>query len=452
LRRGHFANAFILGLGVALLDTACSGEEGAGAASGGSAGSGGSGGAPDSGAGTGGTGASGMGGTSASGTGGTGALDSGGAGTGGVSGSSGSGGSGTGGATCRDGSTPPCARTGGTGTLCTGVGWCEIADTKLETVCAATHGFEEVSGVEGCAGIINDWSGGIADLAHDRLIVWGGGHNGYYGNELYAFDLASLEFQRLTDPSPPAPGGNECPEELSDHTPNSRHTYNGLAEIPHLGRMWAFGGSLACGPGNFGNDTWILDLDNFAWTRGEPASGPIPDASPGVAAEYDSNTRKVFLHDTVAFLRFDPETSTYETLSEQSGVDYHLTGVIDPKRRLFILFGGGQVRAFDIGAASTFEMQIWDDQVTGCSALRDTVYPGLAYDPVQDRIVGWAGGNTAYTFDVDAKSCTAVTHPGGPGPQPEAGTHGRFRYFPKFRVFAVVNDWQQNAYTLRLTP
>jgi hypothetical protein len=354
-------------------------------------------------------------------------------------------------ALCADGGAPPCASTGGSGELCPDLGWCEIADTTLESVCAASNGFEQVHGVEGCAGIINDWSGGIADTARDRLIVWGGGHNGYYGNELYALDLGSLAFLRLTDPSPPTTPESDCPEELADGNPNSRHTYNGLAEIPDLGIMWAFGGSMACGPGNFGDDTWVLDLAALTWTRRDPENGPNPGPHPGVAADYDPSSRMVYLHDTAAFYRWDPETFEYEQLDDGT-IDYHLTAVIDPERSLFVMFGGDQVRAFDIGPGSDFAMQQWDDQVSGCDALRTEAYPGLAYDPVQDRIVGWARGDSVYVFDVDAMSCTEVTHPGGPGDPPEAGTHGRFRYFPEQNVFAVVNDWQQNAYTLRLTP
>jgi hypothetical protein len=263
--------------------------------------------------------------------------------------------------------------------------------------------------------------------------------------------LTNTQLVRLTDPSPPAMRDADCVEELADGNPNSRHTYNGLAEVAHRGQMWAFGGSLACGLGNFGDDTWVLDLTALTWTRRDPESGPNLGARPGVAADYDPDTQLVYMHDTAAFYSWDPETHLYEQLSE-NGIDYHLTGVIDPERHMFILFGGDQVRAFDIGDGSDFAMQVWDDQVTGCEALRDTVYPGLAYDPVQDRIVGWSGGDSAYVFDVDAMTCTAVTYAGGPGPQTEQGTHGRFRYFPEHGVFAVVNDWQQNAYTLRLTP
>jgi hypothetical protein len=56
-----------------------------------------------------------------------------------------------------------------------------------------------------------------------------------------------------------------------------------------------------------------------------------------VAADYDAATKRVFLHDTAALFRFDPVTKTYEQLAEE-GIDYHLTGVIDPKRHLFVLF------------------------------------------------------------------------------------------------------------------
>ena len=97
----------------------------------------------------------------------------------------------------------------------------------------------------------------------------------------------------------------------------------------------------------------------------------------------------------------------------------------------------------------------------------------ISYDPVLDRIVGWAGGHTLYVIDTTkttdpvspTMSCKALTnYPGGPAQTPPVpaqpagvltgaqynGTFGRFRYFPGLDVFAVVNDWQQNAFTFRM--
>jgi len=74
----------------------------------------------------------------------------------------------------------------------------------------------------------------------------------------------------------------------------------------------------------------------------------------------------------------------------------------------------------------------------------------LAYDSLRNVVVGWAGGDSVYLFNVDSSSCSTLTFPGGPGPQQHNGTHGRFRYFEKLDVFALVNDSGQNAFVLRL--
>src|SRR5262249_55208648 len=40
--------------------------------------------------------------------------------------------------------------------------------------------------------IMAAWSGGAYDTTRDRLIIWGGGHADYAGNEIYVFDVNSL--------------------------------------------------------------------------------------------------------------------------------------------------------------------------------------------------------------------------------------------------------------------
>jgi hypothetical protein len=134
-----------------------------------------------------------------------------------------------------------------------------------------------------------------------------------------------------------------------------------------------------------------------------------------------------------------------------------MTGVSEAERKLLIMLGGewdgnGGAKVISIGPRSNFQVQDWDAQVKGCDALRKSAYPGLAYDPVQKQIAGWAGGDTVYLFNPDSKSCSAVKFPNGPGAPQANGTHGRFRYFSKLDVFALVNGAQQDAYILRLRP
>jgi hypothetical protein len=348
------------------------------------------------------------------------------------------------------GSTPPSdASTDGGGNLCSTLGWCEIANTKLESVCPRPS----PGGATGCSSVIVAWSGAAADIDNHQLYIWGGGHNDYHGNEVYALDLVGLRMKRLNEPSP-ASAVLDCSDQYADGLPSSRHTYDALTFLPGEKALFAFGGSKAkCG--SLANDTWTFSPASLTWTL-RKQGGP-PSGSPGVMADFDAASNRVLLHDSAgAFWSFDPATNAYQRLRDNVTVDYHMTGRIDPKRQVFVMMGGGQMRAISIAPGSSYDLMNWDSATTGCDVLRMAPSPGLAYDPAQDRLVGWAGGNDVYLFDADAKSCTKASFPGGPGPKGPAttgqGTFGRFRHFPKLGVFVVVFDWQSNAFALRMVP
>lgn len=190
--------------------------------------------------------------------------------------------------------------------------------------------------------------------------------------------------------------------------------------------MFVHGGAKSpCG--TMSDATWVLDLGTLQWSRREPHQGDTPAATPGVAADFDPVSGLVFLTDTRGFFSYDARTNTYTRLKSYEGMDYHLTGVIDPPRRLFFLVGGTcQFWSIDIRPRSKYELRDWSRRVRGCETLMHTPYPGLAYDPRQRAIVGWAGGDTAYVFRPDAAACTAVAYRGGPGASQPNGTHGRF--------------------------
>ena len=345
------------------------------------------------------------------------------------------------------------------GKLPSAPGWHQIPNTKLGEVCPPNR--PEYPFASNCTNVIAAWSGGIADQLRNRLIVWGGGHNDYYGNELYALDLKSLSMTRLNDPSPlyPGPPPLPCNASLPDGKPNARHTYGGLSYIAHADRMYDFAGIVACTNGGGSNDTWTLNLGTLQWTRMDPHKGAQPRTIIGVVmSDFDSNTKFVFLNNLRDFYSYNFDTNSYSRLRfDDRDVSYHMTAAIDQGRRLFVMFGGesdenGGVKVINIGPHSNYQVQDWNARVKGCEALRSASYPGLAYDPVQKLIVGWAGGDTVYLFNPDTKTCTPVTYPNGPGAQQQNGTHGRFRYFANLDVFALVNDVRQDAFLFRLRP
>ena len=132
-----------------------------------------------------------------------------------------------------------CAITAAAADLPPGTGWYSIPNTRLRTVCAADNGFPSVSGASGCPAITLAWSSGVFDSTRNRMIVWGGGHNDYYGNELYALPLDTLIPERLTNPGLPVASSGSCVDAIAGGTqPNSRHTYDGIEYIASADRMF----------------------------------------------------------------------------------------------------------------------------------------------------------------------------------------------------------------------
>jgi hypothetical protein len=319
------------------------------------------------------------------------------------------------------------------------LGWYQIPNTQMIQDCPP--GYD-------CANAIVPWSGGLADTTRNRLIVWGGGHGDYSGNEVYALDIVARTMTRLNDPSPPS---SSCVEMLADGTPPSRHTYDGLAYIAHADRMFSYSGSMNP-TGCASNAIWTLDLGALHWTLSNLDSPHLENGGHAVAA-YDPNTKNVFIHTESygQFASYDYDTNTLTHLASNELITgYLVTAVVDPQRKLFFMFGAGSAFKIDIsGGDPTYALHAL--AATGCAFIGPDA-PGTAYDPVQDRVVGWSGGDDVYLYDADRDACTMVTYANGPGAQQMLGTYGRFRYFPALNVFALVNDARANAFLLRLTP
>src|SRR5271165_2334762 len=174
--------------------------------------------------------------------------------------------------------------------LSAGYGWHQLANTNMTSVCLGSvpNGMYSDASMTtttaynfDCYQII-PWSGGAADDKNQRLIVWGGGHSDYAGNEVSALNLnGTPSWQAITGPTIPVPyvaDGNSW-EGLKPYfvlagdggkyqpgaSPSSRHTYNGVQYVPHQNKLYAFGGGVA-NAGNFSQETWTLDMGTATWT------------------------------------------------------------------------------------------------------------------------------------------------------------------------------------------
>lgn len=239
----------------------------------------------------------------------------------------------------------------------------------------------------------------------------------------YVFRIAhncgnALVMRRLNDPSSvEGVDFEECKplEQYRDGRPASRHTYDGMVLVPELDKIYTFAGAgVPCGYSV--QYTWLLDLSAIEsaqpgqaapWQNMNPARYPSK-AGFGLVADYDAAGKRVILNDGYNLWSYDPAANLYTLLNDSNAtnahIDYHMTGRVDPKRKLFIVVGGGAaadggMKVFDIGEGSDYAQQNWTRQVEGCAALLAAESPGFAYDDSQDRFVGWAGGDDVFIFD-----------------------------------------------------
>jgi Bacterial Ig domain len=355
-------------------------------------------------------------------------------------------------------------------------GWTDLVNTHLQSVCPPDNfGGQVYPFYSLCPNVIAAWSGATADTLRNRLIIWGGGHQNYSGNEVFSLNLDANPptMTRLTDPSVFNSNTQVCPESnLSDGTPVARETYNDLVYLPGVDRMFSFDGvKEPCGGGS--GRTWTLDLSTSppVWHAMDPVNGfnpaPVSDGGAGSVTgancAYDPNTNSVFCSwgNEFGLMQYTYSDNTWKHLAV-SGSDVVAgasTAVVDPVRRLLVFIGNVgdgvtfKVNAIDIsGADPTYSVQDWTSKVSGCAGM-NAGWPGVAYDPVLDRIVVWPGsGNTVYLLNEDTKTCSSQTYPNGPqiSSGPANGTFGRFHYFPALNAYAVVNDANLDAYLLRL--
>jgi MYXO-CTERM domain-containing protein len=301
-----------------------------------------------------------------------------------------------------------------------------------------------------CANVITAWGGGVLDTSRGRLLLWGGGHGDYWGNEVYAFDLQSLQWERIWGPSADAdiPGGDAI-EVYGDGNPGSRHTYSGLSYVPPpVDAMFTMGGAL-WQTGSFSSATWRFDVANGSWSR--VAEGPAEQGF-GDPSVFDAQTGHVFRRTNSRMVEYDPVADTFTDRAESDGGWWapNVAATLDPNRRLMIIIGDGRLDSYDL-ASDTY---VQDVAIAGAdvTSLFGDGSPGIDYDPVTEQIVVWSGGRDVYTYDPDA---AAFSQHAGEGDDPgtisaSGGAFGRFRYAPSRNVFVWVDNADANVFVFRM--
>ena len=330
--------------------------------------------------------------------------------------------------------------------------WYEVPNSNVSAINPCPANNCNYSGAPGQKSVILAWSGGAYDTKRDRLILWGGGHGDYGGNEIYGFDVNTLKWIMLTKPSTNIADGEVYP----DGRPSSRHTYGGLLYLANVDKLWASNGSV-WENGGCSTGTWMYDFSasppESGWARQTDYPG---DAKCGAVSAYDPATGLVWFNGKAGLQTFNPAnmSSPWVQRNQEGSVPLYMSGAIDVKRQKLVMIGGGYAFIHDISQSGTVARQ--NLAALGATEIESANAPGLAYDPVSDRIVAWNGGASIYTLNMDTlvweRRAPASSNTVTP-PQVTAagGTFGRFQYMPFYNAFIAVNATSENVYIYRLS-
>lgn len=314
-------------------------------------------------------------------------------------------------------------------------------------------------GVEGPNAVVADWGGAAFDTKRNVLIITGGGHAAYGGNEVYEFSLEDLRWRRVTDPSRYVPDPRFADKKRPgnfvrtlDGSPISSHTYDGLQYLPKPDKMFMFGGSQYRQGINYDHHAYLFDQSNFSWARRAEA----PHYSLEVASAYDSRRERALVAFKTGLMAYAPETNTWTVLKSGEGSDYGRVAAYDPVHDRFVEIGnkGAPVVYYDLANPSAGRKRA---PLTGESTFSKWRV-GFTYDSRQKVFVIWGGNRNVWALDpatwkvtrFDNATGDAPTRKLGNGKEKNHGVYSRWQYSPDYDVFIGYNSARDNVWLYRL--
>lgn len=232
--------------------------------------------------------------------------------------------------------------------------------TPTNTVRQITAGAPQgaTTSTTGLNGMVCNWSGGWGRRErgqYGEFGLFGGGHSGYKGNNVPAFDVATRVWYERHANQQPGGNYNTTFGEYPNGSPGVIHTYNMQVAFPPIGPFIKGGLFIpvtAINPGTDGGNTirygHILDFNTNTWVRCPQV--PVGDVSEAGACYWDPIRQKIIVtfitnnqSDNI-LAQFDPVTLTYTNYTfpqgagASTGNGIEQVGGVDPLRDVLVIF------------------------------------------------------------------------------------------------------------------
>jgi hypothetical protein len=276
-------------------------------------------------------------------------------------------------------------------------------------------------GVGGFSAITEGWNGAVYASRYGRsgsMVVFGGGHNDYFGSDVHAFDLATREWRRIADGYVSGRAdeygmGARYPDSLyPDGSPLPPHTYDYVQYDP-VGNDYV----LFKGQTELGRDVkavaipHLFNLDTLAWRHGP--RHPTAILNSGGWTTWDASRHVIWGHSGDdgggnAFIGFSPSGDNADGTfgrwldhypNKLPGVANHNAMQIDPLRDVIVVsvHAHGELYAIDPADPGREIMSL--KSAGSKPALRP--YAAINYAPNIDRLVYFSplDGGIVYTIE-----------------------------------------------------
>jgi len=333
--------------------------------------------------------------------------------------------------------------------------WQELPNTKIRDVLPDPNGYpiDPLTGQALWNPVnIMAYSGGVQIPSEREVVVDGGGHQTYPGNEKYSVPYDGRPVSRIGMPSI-YPVDGTTNETYADGRPAQRHTSDSMVFIPEFNAIFKSGGALWQG-GWPSAAAWLFYLDTREDER-------LPDHPPGdygaksihSVAKWHPGLKKVIVRGRNYIALYDPFAKTWEEKARASWNESEMTGLLDTKRNRLVALGHGRSEVWDLESWQP----IYDSRdVAGPIPFSGPIFhdafgPGFVYDEIGDQYIGWTWNTPSVLYFVspDTWAVTAAAMAGTP-PGPFAwssGTFGRFvRVTDPFDGVVVIPSIDSNAF------
>lgn len=329
------------------------------------------------------------------------------------------------------------------------------------------------SAVEGQSAVLNDWTGGAfasAEGDHGGLVYFGGGHNGYYGNEVYLFDIGTLRWSRASEPTVGQTPGDATTFGLVQSTclyydghPVAFHTYDSVTYLPTTRRFLLSNlGDVASSPP--GLDTGCSSrfgmMYDFALGDWVAVGDPIPVGGKYVPSAYDATRDSVWVwaqSGPYPLQRYDVAADSWTEYASDYLPSIDAVGAIDPGRDLFVVCefrSSGEVLVKDLANPDAESVTV---TTAGDTEIEQHGQIGFEWMASLGQFVAWHAGSAIYLLEPPSGDWatgiwqwTRVDLTGNPPTDPVNGPYSKFQVASDLGIALVATKRDEPVHAVRL--